>query len=138
MKTGEKNQKTEIFYNGSCSICAPEILMYEKMAVKKNGAENSPLDFIDISISAPDGLAPDGMAQDDMLKRLHARLPNGEIVSGVHAFITLWGHLPGFVILARFVDLPFIRPLAEQLYDRVLAPTLYKRYLRNKTNKMQK
>ena len=127
-----KETKTEIFYNGSCSICAPEILMYKKIITNENVEGSNQLDFVDISISAPDGFL-----QEDMLKRLHAKLPNGDIISGVPAFITLWRQVPGFKGLAVLINLPLIKPVAIFIYDKILAPTLFKRYLRSLKNQKQ-
>ncbi len=132
MKTGPKKPKIQIFYNGSCSICAPEIKMYKKLVTHKRRTKGSPLDFVDISVSVTEGFR-----QEDMLKRLHAKLPNGEIISGVPAFITLWRQVPGFKGLAFLISLPFIKYLAIKLYDHILAPTLYKRYTRSIKNRKQ-
>ena len=132
MKSGTKKPKIQIFYNGSCSICAPEIQMYKKLVTQKMGVKDSPLDFVDISVSVTEGFP-----QEDMLKRLHAKLPNGEIISGVPAFITLWRQVPGFKGLAFLINLPFIKHLAVKVYDHMLAPTLYKRYMRSIKNRKQ-
>ena len=131
MKTGTKNPKIQIFYNGSCSICAPEIQMYKKLVNRKKGVKHSQLDFVDISVSEAEEFP-----QEDMLKRLHAKLPNGEIISGVPAFIKLWRQVPGFKGLAFLINLPFIKHISIIVYDHILAPTLYKRYMRSiKTRK---
>ena len=94
MKSGTKKPKIQIFYNGSCSFCAPEIQMYKKLVTQKKGVKDSPLDFVDISVSETEGFQ-----QEDMLKRLHAKLPNGETISGVPAFIALWRQVPGSKVL---------------------------------------
>ena len=104
MKSNTKKMKTEIFYNGSCSICAPEIRMYKKIITNENVEGSNQLDFVDISVSVPDEFS-----QEDMLKRLHAKLPNGDIVSGVPAFIALWKQVPGFKGLAFLINLPIIK-----------------------------
>ena len=104
--------------------------MYKKLDTQKKGVKNSTLDFVDISVSLTEGFR-----QEDMLKRLHAKLPNGEIISGVPAFITLWRQVPGFKVLAFLINLPFIKQLTIKLYDHILAPTLYKRYTRNIKNR---
>ena len=132
MNSCPKEIKTKIFYNGSCSICAPEIHMYQKIILNVKGEGNSPLDFVDISISAPDGFL-----QEDMLKRLHAKLPNGDIIIGVPAFITLWRQVPGFKGLAVLINLPLVKLVAIFIYDKILAPSLFKRYLRSLKNQKQ-
>ena len=132
MKSNAKKMKTEIFYNGSCSICAPEIRMYKKIITNENVEGSNQLDFVDISVSVPDEFS-----QEDMLKRLHAKLPNGDIVSGVPAFIALWKQVPGFKGLAFLINLPIIKSVAIFTYDKILAPTLYKRYVRSVKNQNQ-
>ena len=129
MKSNAKKMKTEIFYNGSCSICAPEIRMYKKIITNENVEGSNQLDFVDISVSVPDEFS-----KEDMLKRLHAKLPNGDIVSGVPAFIALWKQVPGFKGLAFLINLPIIKSVAIFTYDKILAPTLYKRYVRSVKN----
>lgn len=132
MKLIAKKIKTEIFYNGSCSICAPEIRMYKKIITNENVEGSNQLDFVDISVSVPDEFS-----QEDMLKRLHAKLPNGDIVSGVPAFIALWNQVPGFKGLAFLINLPVIKSVAIFTYDKILAPKLYKRYIRSVKNQNQ-
>jgi predicted DCC family thiol-disulfide oxidoreductase YuxK len=130
MKSSMKTPKTQIFYNGSCTVCAPEVRMYEKLVAQEKGVKDNPIEFVDISVSAPEEFL-----QEDMLKRLHAKLPNGDVISGVPAFITLWKQVPGFKGLAFIINLPFIRTLAIKVYDNILAPTLYKRYIRSIKNR---
>ena len=132
MKSNAKKMKTEIFYNGSCSICAPEIRMYKKIITYENVEGSNQLDFVDISVSVPDEFS-----HEDMLKRLHAKLPNGDIVSGVPAFIALWKQVPGFKGLAFLINLPIVKSVAIFTYDKILAPTLYKRYVRSVKNQNQ-
>jgi Protein of unknown function, DUF393. len=58
-------------------------------------------------------------------KRLHVRLPSGEIRVGVDAFLALWAEMPGYRILGRVIACPGIYHGACLVYDRVLAPVLY-------------
>ena len=132
MTSGTKKPKIQIFYNGSCSICAPEIQMYKKLVAQKKGVKDIPLDFVDISVSEVEEFS-----QEDLLKRLHAKLPNGEIISGVPAFIKLWRQVPGFKGLAFLINLPLIKHFSIKVYDHILAPTLYKRYMRSIKNRKQ-
>jgi hypothetical protein len=40
-----------------------------------------------------------GVTQSDALARLHARLSDGRLVTGVQAFIAVWERIPGFKML---------------------------------------
>lgn len=115
----------EVFYNGDCSICGPEIEAYKKLAMRHN---IKTLTFTPIG----SGLLPDGYARDTLLARLHVRVQGGEMLVGVAAFIALWRQLPYFVWLARALDWVPMRPLAGLVYDRMLAPFLYQRFLRRR------
>jgi predicted DCC family thiol-disulfide oxidoreductase YuxK len=70
------------------------------------------------------------MTEDQAARRLHARLPDGRIVSGVEAFALIWERLPRSRWLARLVRLPLINPVAEMAYNRIAAPVLYRRHKR--------
>ncbi len=55
--------------------------------------------------------------------QLHVR-KNGQVLSGVPAFIALWHGMPRYSCLARTISLPRIRQVATVIYDRLLAPAL--------------
>jgi predicted DCC family thiol-disulfide oxidoreductase YuxK len=112
---------TEILYNGQCPVCSAEIAHYRR-AADISGAD---LHFVDLN-SAP--LSDWGIDADQAARRLHARA-DGQIVSGLPAFVMLWQALPRWHWLARLVMLPGLRHVAGSLYDRVAAPILYRRHL---------
>ena len=117
----------EVFYNGDCSICGPEIDADKRLAVRHN---------IDTLIFSPIACAvlPDGYGRDTLLARLHVQVQGGDMLVGVEAFIALWRQLPYFVWLARALDWVPMRPLAGLVYDRLLAPFLYRRFLRGRAS----
>ena len=106
-----------VIYNGDCPICAPEVRSYKRQA-RAAGAD---LDFADLNGL---DLARFDLTEDQAAKRLHV-LRNGELVSGVDAFLIIWRKLPKTRWIARIVDAPVIRPLAGMIYDRILAPLLF-------------
>jgi len=127
MNHREKNtDKVTIFYNGGCSICAPEVRYYERLAVN---AGLHHLKFEDVSIDVARGIK-----SLDYLKRFHVE-HDQTLYSGTDAFVILWRLLPRFKYLAAFVSLPVINTVAKIIYDHVLAPLLFKRYLRQQTRK---
>ena len=110
-------QEIEILYNGRCPICAAEIAQYRAQAEKAD----APLRFRDLHRidSADWGLTP-----DQATRRFHARA-GGHIISGFPAFLLLWRNLPRMRWLARLLDRPGLRHLAEFGYNRIAAPLLY-------------
>lgn len=105
------------YYNGACPVCRTEIAHYRRR-------DAGGLSWRDIATDDR-ALAEIGASRDEAKKRLHARLPGGRIVAGVDAFIEIWRRLPGFGWLARLVSHRAIRPAADILYDRILAPALF-------------
>lgn len=112
-----------ILYNGGCPVCRAEIHHYRARAE----AAGSALRFDDLTTA---DLGTWRMSGDQAARRLHARLPDGTIVSGVEAFALIWDRLPGYRILATLVRLPVIRGLAAFAYNRIAAPVLYRRHVR--------
>ncbi|MDA8654522.1 DUF393 domain-containing protein [Alphaproteobacteria bacterium] len=110
-----------VFYNGGCSICAPEVRYYERLAIDN--------DIPDIIFEDVSGQVALGQRDLIYLKRFHVQ-EKGTLYSGVDAFLILWRRLPRFSYLARFVALPGIYTIARMIYDRVLAPLLFARYQR--------
>lgn len=116
-------EHTRILYNGRCPICRAEISHYAQRA----HALGAPLVFEDLH-HAP--LESWNLTPDAATRRLHARLPNGALVSGIGAFAAIWDHLPRLRWLARLVRLPVIGGLMRWIYDRLAAPALYHLHLR--------
>jgi predicted DCC family thiol-disulfide oxidoreductase YuxK len=115
-------EKTEIIYNGSCPICSREVNGYARYAQ----AKALPLTFTDLTATDLNAL---GLTPDEAAKRLHV-LHEGKLVAGVDAFAILWGEMPRFRWLAHLVALPVIHPIAVFVYDRILAPLLFRMHKR--------
>jgi predicted DCC family thiol-disulfide oxidoreductase YuxK len=112
-----------ILYNGACPVCRAEIHHYRESAE----AAAAPLRFDDLNAT---DLGNWRLTDDQAARRLHARLPDGRIVSGVEAFALIWERLPRYGWLARLVRLPGVRMLAGFAYNRIAAPLLYRRHKR--------
>lgn len=119
---------TTVIYNGSCPICSREIGVYRRRAEEAG----LPLDFRDLNET---DLADWGLTPDLAARRLYV-VKDGALVSGVPAFAILWAQMPGFRWLARLVRLPGVRGLAALVYDRVLAPVLYRMHLRREARRV--
>lgn len=116
------SEETRVLYNDECPVCSFEIGHYRGYA-EKTGL---PLRFD--ALSGPD-LDRWAVTRDDAARRLHV-LENGQVLTGIDAFIALWSRMPRYRWLARIAGLPLVRPSAAMVYDRVLALLLYRAHLR--------
>jgi predicted DCC family thiol-disulfide oxidoreductase YuxK len=82
--------------------------------------------FVDLNAA---DMAAFGLTRDEAARRLHV-VEDGRLLAGVDAFRALWRVTPGFRWLAAVVGLPGVRQAAGFVYDRALAPMLYRRHLR--------
>ncbi|MDG1519654.1 MAG: DUF393 domain-containing protein [Yoonia sp.] len=114
--------KTSVLYNAQCPVCNFEISHYATYA-----AQNAlPIRFDDLN---SDALAQWDLTADAAARRLYVA-HDGELTSGIPAFIILWNQMPRYRWLARVVNLPGIHWIASLAYDRVLAPLIYRWHLR--------
>ena len=113
-----------VIYNGQCPICAPEVRSYQRQA-RAAGAD---LDFADLNEM---DLSRYDLTEDQAAKRLHV-VQDGQLISGVDAFLVIWRKLPRTKWLARVVDRPVLRPVAGWVYNRILAPVLFAMHKRRR------
>ena len=99
--------KGKVLFNEKCSICNFEIKHYKK---------RSDLYFEDCSDM-----------EDKYLKKLHVTFDDGKELSGVDAFIYVWGETQGYKWLSYFTNLPVIKQLAKCIYA-FLAYVLFWRF----------
>ncbi len=114
------DDRTDIIYNADCPVCRFEIDHYRKIAER----DGLPLRFTGLDGAGAFGLEPEAAA-----RRLHV-MKDGRILTGVPAFLALWQAMPRLRWLAVVVGLPGIRQVAGLLYDRILAPALFRAHLR--------
>lgn len=122
--------EANIFYNGSCPICRTEIEHYLRLD-RRHGQK---FDFIDIA--GAEHVCP--FDRTEMLKRLHVVERDGTKHVGVDAFIQIWQRLPYYHVLAAIARQSWARALAVPVYDRVLAPLLFKYHLKREAKKATK
>lgn len=113
----------EVYYNGACPVCSREIGQYRRSA-ERHGVEAR---WVDVAAD-PDALGADGIDRHGSLRRLHVRTADG-LAAGVPAFVALWRRLPGWSGFACTADNPVLRPVAGFVYDRILAPALFRWHL---------
>lgn len=108
-----------VYYNGACPICRHEIDLYARSAARRN----APLVFSDISKESA-AIECDGVCAVDLERRLHTKLPDGRLVSGVDSFIAIYDRLSHLRWLAALLKVPGIKHLAALAYDRIAVPIL--------------
>ena len=116
--------ETQVLYNDTCPVCRFEIDSYRRLAEQRN----LPIRF-DRLVAAHVW----GLTSDQAAKRLHVS-QNGQLRSGIPAFIALWSAMPRWRFVARLVALPGIHAVACFVYDHILAPMLYRAHLRRQRN----
>ena len=112
---------TRVLFNEDCPICNAEICHYIKYA-ESNGIELyfDKLGEADLSLY--------GVSKDQGAKRLHV-ISDGKVIDGLQAFQKLWAQMPRYKFLAVITNFPVIREIAGLVYDKILAPILYKTHL---------
>ena len=93
----DKNASTVLF-DGSCPLCTLEINQYK--AITPIGQINW------VDVSSPEFIPPMGQSKEILMQRFHVIQPNGEMVSGAAAFVSVWEKLPKFRYLAALSKLP--------------------------------
>ena len=118
----EQTEQTELttFYNHSCPVCRVEIEHYQRLTADGDRG----LAWVDSSADKS-VLAEHGISGDDILKRLYVVDRNGTLYGGVDAFILIWRRTPRYGWLATLARAPVVKPAADFLYDRILAPALF-------------
>jgi predicted DCC family thiol-disulfide oxidoreductase YuxK len=106
MKHSPFQNPVSIFFDGKCRICAWETEEYLKRD------RSGKLRAIDISSPSFDAQTH-GLDPKRVQKYFHASTPEGKIVSGVDAFITIWEALgtPLSLRAARWARNPIIRAI---------------------------
>ena len=102
----------QVFYDGSCSVCATEIERYWRL---DQGARLIP---VDISLPGFDP-APFGISLSDFMFQMHAIDRSGRIFRGVEAFWAIWQAFPSSTLLGlcgTLITLPLVNPLARLCY----------------------
>ena len=119
-----------VLFNEDCPICNAEICHYRKYAEKK-GIE---LYFDKLGET---NLSLYGVSKDQGAKRLHI-ISDGQVIHGLPAFQKLWKEMPRYKILAVLTNFPIVREIAALIYDKILAPLLYKSHFKRLQRNLSK
>ncbi|WP_299294649.1 thiol-disulfide oxidoreductase DCC family protein [uncultured Tateyamaria sp.] len=113
---------TRVLYNANCPVCSFEIDHYAAYSDRMG----LPIRFEDLNAAEMDDW---GLSRDAAARRLYV-LKDGQMYSGIPAFIVLWRDMPRYRWLARLVSVPGVHWLASKAYDHVLAPVIYRWHMR--------
>jgi predicted DCC family thiol-disulfide oxidoreductase YuxK len=99
-------QKPTLFYDGHCPLCSAEM---DKLS---RHAGNS-LELQDIHQLGEDPQLP---SRDELLRSLHLRTADGNLISGLDANVAAWQHTR-FGRWWRWLQWPGVRGLASRAYE---------------------
>lgn len=113
---------TRVLYNADCPVCSFEINHYATYS----DTRGLPIRFEDLNAVE---MRDWGLSRYEAARRLYV-LKDGQMYSGIPAFIVLWQDMPRYRWLARVVSVPGVHWVACKAYDHVLAPLIYRWHLR--------
>lgn len=99
----------EVFFDGDCPLCMREIAMLQRLDALGR------IRFTDIAEPGFDPTAL-GLSWETLMKKIHGRLPTGELVEGVEVFRRLYAAV-GFGRLVRMSRLPGISRALDLSYE---------------------
>jgi predicted DCC family thiol-disulfide oxidoreductase YuxK len=99
-----------VFFDGKCNLCSKEINYYRRIAPKNT------FNWVDIT-KTPGELDKFEIKLSDGLRLMHVADSNGNISTGVDAFIIMWKQIKYWKILGLFVSLPIVKQIANLLYQ---------------------
>ncbi len=103
----------KVLYDGGCPVCSREIAVYRWLDRAQRVA------WLDIAHASRE-LADLGVKPAEAMAIFHVVDPEGRIIRGVDAFLTLWRVLPGYRWLASAVDRLRLQPLLNWSYRHFL------------------
>jgi predicted DCC family thiol-disulfide oxidoreductase YuxK len=99
----------ELFYDGECPLCSREVAWIRRLD------KSNRVVLTDIAATGFDP-AELGVAQADLMAKIHARLPSGELISGVEVFNRTYEAL-GLTRLAKIARWRGVAPLLDRAYE---------------------
>lgn len=99
----------ELFYDGECPLCSREVAWIRRLD------RSNRIVLTDIAASGFDA-AELGVPHADLMAIIHARLPSGELISGVEVFNRTYEAL-GLTRLARIARWRVVAPLLDRAYE---------------------
>lgn len=106
--TKKSSDKIQVFYDGSCPLCAAEIAHYRRADTEQA------LELVDVSSDTFTG--DDKIDRATAMARFHVKLADGRLMSGAQGFVEVWRVIPSWTWLAKLAALPGIAPAMEPSY----------------------
>lgn len=103
----------KVYYNSACPVCNAGI-KDQRQRMEKCGIND--IEWVDVHTD-PDAAAETNSSLEQVRERLHMKDENGRLNIGIDAFIHLWQQTPDQRWLAKLLQLPLIRPLAQLAYN---------------------
>ena len=102
--------KIKLLYDGACPLCVREVNF-----LKSKDGDRGLIKFVDIAADDYDPADNAGIDFETAMGRIHAVLPNGEIVQNVEVFRQTYDIL-GIGWIYAITKLPLVGRLADALY----------------------
>lgn len=96
-----------VFYDNDCPVCRREVSWLQQRQ-PQSGIQYVDIDAVDPALAA-------GKSRQQLMRRLHARRPDGTWISGVDVLVAMY-RSAGLGWLARLLSFPLFRPLAVAGY----------------------
>lgn len=109
-ETNAKTWKIKLLYDGACPLCVREVNF-----LKSKDGDRGLINFVDIAADDYDPAANAGIDFETAMGRIHAVLPNGEIVQNVEVFRRTYDIL-GIGWIYAITKIPIFGSLADILY----------------------
>lgn len=103
----------KVYYNSACPICKAGIES-QRQHLERCGVDD--IEWIDVHTN-PKAIAEVNSSLEQVRERLHVKDSDGAINTGIDAFIHLWRESPKQRWLAKLLQFPVIRQLAQAAYD---------------------
>jgi len=102
--------RLRMYYDGLCHLCSREIKQY------KSSRGSDQIEFVDITRPEFDA-KKEGLDPFLVHRFIHVRTAEGQIYTGVEAFLQVWQVLPGYRWLGKLVRNPILFPVSKGLYS---------------------
>ena len=109
--TNSQNWKIKLLYDGACPLCVREVNF-----LKRKDGDRGLIKFVDVADDAYQPADNAGVDFETAMRRIHAVLPDGEIVQNVEVFRRTY-ELLGIGWIYAITKLPLVGRLADALYD---------------------
>lgn len=129
LMTSKEKLKIAVLYNADCPICSFEIDQYAAYS----NAQTLGIRFDDLNDVQK--LNAWRINADTAAQRLHVQ-QDGQVLSGIPAFIALWKEMPKYRWLASAMSSPGIHQVVCWGYDFILAPLIYRWHLRRQRKRL--